>query len=71
MGCHVQLNGDRKYLKPSQYMLTPHERDVYRDVENWSSDILEVSTLYGYQLNITNFSKYKEIVKDYWENRLQ
>ena len=71
MVCHVKINGDREYLNPHQYTLTTFERDVYRDMENWSPDILEVSTLYGYQLNITNVNKYKQIINNYWEDKLQ
>ena len=70
MVCHVQMNGERKYLNPYQYTITPLERDIYRDIENWSPDILEVSTLYGYYLNITNVNKYKQIINNYWEDRL-
>ena len=70
MVCHVLINGDRKYLNPHQYIITPLERDVYRAIEDWSPDILEVSTLYGYQLNITNVNKYKQIINNYWEDRL-
>ena len=70
MVCHVQMNGERKYLNPHQYTITPLERDIYRDIENWSPDILEVSTLYGNALNITNVNKYKQIINNYWEDRL-
>ena len=70
MVCHVKINGDKEYLNPYQYIITPLERDVYRAIEDWSPDILEVSTLYGYQLNITNVNKYKQIINNYWEDRL-
>lgn len=70
MVCHIQINKDKTHLKTYQFKVSSLEKDAYDAIGNWSPTILEVSSLYEDVLNITNYSRYKKIVKNYWKDVL-